>query len=431
MRRAGVLALVLIFGALCSVARAQPELQTITAYRSARPPSTRSCLKRFRIRCYRPAQLRRAYGLPSLLGHGIDGSGRTIVVIDSFGSPTLRRDLRAFDAAFGLPDPPSLRIYSPVGSVPRFSRRHPDMVGWAVETTLDVEWSHVFAPGASIVVLETPVDETEGDRGMPQMMNALRWALARHIGDLFSMSFGATEQTFKRQATIVKLRSALTAATSAGVGLVTATGDTGTAQQELDDRDFYPFPTTAWPASDPLVLAVGGTKLKLDAAGNRLARDVVWHDRRGASGGGLSTVFGRPSYQDPFAAVVGRHRGVPDISMSAALSAAEDVHVSFLGRAGWIPVGGTSVAAVEMAGLVADADQLAGHPIADLPAKVYATTSGIIDITKGNNGFGPFVNRDGRRYSVRGFRAMPGYDLASGLGTVDAASFVPALAQIG
>jgi hypothetical protein len=125
---------------------------------------------------------------------------------------------------------------------------------------------------------------------------------------------------------------------------------------------------------------------------------------------------------------------VPDLSMGAAIAAAEDVYVSFRSRTRSpeiAVVGGTSIATVELAGLVADADQLAGHPIADLPAKVYGLTNGIVDITKGNNSFGPFVDRRGRRRSVRGFSARPGYDLASGLGTVDAAEFVPALAAAG
>jgi subtilase family serine protease len=98
-------------------------------------------------------------------------------------------------------------------------------------------------------------------------------------------------------------------------------------------------------------------------------------------------------------------------------------------------LGGTSIATVELAGVIADADQLAGHPIADLPAKVYALSAagpnGIVDVTRGNNTFGPIRDRHGRRIHVRGFSAAPGYDLASGLGTIDAAAFVPALARSG
>jgi subtilase family serine protease len=110
------------------------------------------------------------------------------------------------------------------------------------------------------------------------------------------------------------------------------------------------------------------------------------------------------------------------------------VYYSFLRRPRWEVVGGTSASTVEMAGLIADADQLAGHSIGDLPAKVYAAAagpvSGIVDVTAGNNSFGPVPSRGGL-LTVPGFSAGAGYDLATGLGTVDAGQFVPALARIG
>ncbi len=74
-----------------------------------------------------------------------------------FGSPTIGHDLQVFDQAFGLPDPPSLTIIQPAGPVPAFDPTNSDMVGWAVETTLDVEWAHAIAPGAAILLVETPV----------------------------------------------------------------------------------------------------------------------------------------------------------------------------------------------------------------------------------------------------------------------------------
>jgi subtilase family serine protease len=426
-------ALVLALGA--GPAAAWPQSRIVANFRGMRVPDTNTCLRQQHFRCYRPAQLRAAYDLQPLLARGIDGRGTTIVILDSFGSPTIRADLRGFDLAFGLPAPPSFRVYRPVGAIPRFRASKPDMVGWAAETTLDVEWSHAFAPGANIVLLETPVDETWGIHGMPQMMGAARWALNHHIGDLLSMSFGATEQTFSHKSTILRLRGVLVDATRRGVGLISATGDTGATEPGRVITEELPFRASSWPATDPLVLAAGGTKLTLGERGNRLVPDVVWHDPNadGGGGGGRSIVFARPPFQDPFQPIVGPKRGVPDISMSAAVSAGEDIYVSFLSRRhpGWTVIGGTSIATVELAGLVADADQVAGHPIADLPAKAYGLTNGIVDVTKGNNSFGPFFDRHRHRRFVRGFSARPGYDLASGLGTVDAATFVPALAAAG
>ena len=70
------------------------------------------------------------------------------------------------------------------------------MVGWAEETTLDVEYAHAIAPGAKIVLVETPVAETEGTTGLPEMMNAEKSLIDHGIGDVITQSFGATENTF-------------------------------------------------------------------------------------------------------------------------------------------------------------------------------------------------------------------------------------------
>ena len=99
--------------------------------------------------CYSPQEIQHAYGVDSLLGVGDTGAGQTIVIIDSYGSPTLASDLAAFDAGYGLPDPPSLTVLHPIGASPAFDPTNSDMVGWAFETTLDVEWAHAMAPGRS------------------------------------------------------------------------------------------------------------------------------------------------------------------------------------------------------------------------------------------------------------------------------------------
>ena len=130
--------------------------------------------------CYSPQEIRHAYGVDSLLGAGDDGDGQSIVIIDSFGSPTLANDLAAFDAGYGLPAPPSLTVLHPLGTVP-FDPSNGDMVGWAAETTLDVEWAHAMAPNARIVVLASPVSETEGVQGMPEFAALIKYALDNHI----------------------------------------------------------------------------------------------------------------------------------------------------------------------------------------------------------------------------------------------------------
>src|SRR5579885_1130482 len=133
------------------------------------PPTDKQCRKSLGIPCYNPFELRRAYNVDGLLSMGDDGSGQTIIIVDSFGSPTIQRDLHAFDQAFGIPDPPSFKIYTPLGTKP-FDPNNGNMIGWAAETTLDVEWAHAMAPGANIALMTSPVNETQGVQGMPQFL---------------------------------------------------------------------------------------------------------------------------------------------------------------------------------------------------------------------------------------------------------------------
>ena len=109
-----------------------------------------------------------------------------------------------------------------------------------------------------------------------------------------------------------------------------------------------------------------------------------------AGGGGKSVLFGRPSYQNGVRNVVGNHRGVPDISMSAACNGSVDIYGSFGGApAGWYPTCGTSEATPLFAGIVALADQVAGHSLGLINPALYRLAAehapGIVDVTSGNN----------------------------------------------
>ncbi len=415
------------------VAAAPLHTNVINARGLSFPPTTSYCLTNFGIHCYSPAQFEKAYDLSPLHSHGIDGRGETIAVVDSFGSPTIANDLHVFDQTFGLPDPPSLKIIAPAGPIPAFDATNSDMVGWAEETTLDVEWSHVFAPGANILLVETPVSETEGVTGFPEIVKAENYVINHNMADVISQSFGATENTFPSKASILNLRSAFFNAYAHGVTVLGSSGDEGATDFQSNLSDLYTFRVNSWPSSDPLVTSIGGTQLTLDDAGNRLAPDVVWNDGFGAGGGGLSSVFARPDFQDGVRKVVDGKRGTPDISMSAAVDGGVIVYYTFdPAHVGYHIFGGTSESSPEFAGIVAMADQLAHHRLGLLNNRLYdllhSPASGIVDVTMGNNTFGPFTNSDGNTYTVVGFNAGKGYDLASGVGTVDAARFVPALA---
>ena len=213
-------------------------------------------------------------------------------------------------------------------------------------------------------------------------------------------------------------------------------GDDGATNDEADGRTLYPFRVNSWPASDPLVTSVGGTQLSLDNAGNRLSPDVVWNDGFGASGGGVSAIFSRPLYQIGVTKVVGEARYPGHLDVRRRQWRRLGLHVL---RGHRNPRG-------QRSGLVhlrrhqrGHADTLrrrrarrpvAHHRLGLINPALYTLgalsragvpNTGIVDVTSGNNTFG----------GVTGYDATPGYDLASGWGTVDAAKFVPALARIG
>jgi subtilase family serine protease len=425
-----------------------PDVQHV-GRTSKQPPTTADCEAAFGVACYEPTQIQQAYNLPVLYDRGVTGKGATIVIVDSFGSPTIANDLATFDRQFGLPAPPSFKIIRPAGHVPAFNSSNTQMISWAGETSLDVEYAHAVAPGANILLVETPVAETEGVMGFPQIIKAEEYVIDHHLGNVISQSFSATERTFPSKASLDALRGAYTDADRHHVTVLAASGDSGAADVGLNGQTYYTSPVVDWPASDPLVTGVGGTRLQVDASGNHVRPDTVWNDTYNtsvqqfingdstvsplATGGGKSIFFSRPSYQSSVLPVVGRSRGVPDISMSAACNGAVDVYQSFSGEpAGWYPTCGTSEATPLFAGVVALAVQVAHHSLGLINPALYQMSArhlpGLVDVTSGNNTVS--FTQNGRKYTVHGFSARRGYDLASGVGTVNAAEFVPELASL-
>jgi len=404
------------------------------------PPTTASCRAQSggTIACYDPAQLRVAYDLAPLYAKGIQGQHQTIVIVDSFGSPTITSDLRHFDAAFSLPAPPSFRIIHPRGPIPKYSPSGKDRLGWAGETSLDVEWAHAIAPRASILLVETPTDEVEGTSGFADIVASENYVVAHRLGTVISQSFGATEQTFSSRSQVTRLRSAFIAARRANITVLAGSGDLGATDFKSNAKAIYPYRVTSWPASDPLVTSVGGTKLDLNNHGTALAPPTAWNDtyRRSppypaATGGGHSVFFARPSYQATVKAVAGATRAVPDISMSASCSGLVDIYLDAAGSHGWQTICGTSEATPLFAAIVALADQTAGHGLGLLNPSLYALArlkgNGIVPVRSGNNSVA--FPSGGKVVTVKGFQATATYNLATGLGTIDAARFVPALVR--
>jgi len=440
-----------VLGLVLSVALVDGAAAAPTTAGTTVPPPPRTsgqCFQKLVMQCYSPQQVQRAYGLTRLYDRGYDGRGRTIVIVDPFGSPTIAHDLSVFDAGFGLPAPPHFRILTPQGPIPAFDPADPlyrQMVVKAGETTLDVEWAHAIAPGANIVLVETPAEELPSGGGFSQMMAAENHVINKGIGDVISQSFSLPEQNFGRRA-IDRLRSAYENAYRHHVSVLAATNDNGVTGPTAAGG-YYPHRVVQWPATDPLVTAVGGTALHLNAGGGRTYPDTAWNDTDNpwvtsllsnatpwpwASSGGVSAIFRRPRYQDDVRRLVGPRRGVPDISMSAAFSGGVAIYESFAkATAGWGPAGGTSEATPEFAGILAIADQYAHRRLGLVNPYLYALAArharGLVDVTQGNNSVA-FRLPTGGTYEIRGYQAQRGYDLVTGVGTFNAALLIPELA---
>jgi subtilase family serine protease len=393
-------------------------------------------------RCYQPSQIQQAYGYAGLLASGVDGRGKTIVIVDAFGSPTIASDLKDFDRDMDLPDPTF--TITPVGNFPPFDVNDPNQIGWGGETSLDVQWAHAMAPGAAIHLVEAASNQDA------DMLAATNYAIEHKLGDVISLSFGEAEPCV--DPAVLRRESALFAkATKAGMTIFSSTGDSGAAQPSCDGTGAVLSPS--WPASDPNVTGVGGTTLNAsDPDGNYLG-ETAWTEPLfgcnppavdfpfdiNCSGGGFSSLYARPSWQRPLVKAGGPHagRGVPDVAYDAGVNGGVLVHVGFLlalfgfdpDAPLYIDFGGTSAGSPQWAGLTADADQMAGHDLGSINDNLYKLAhephphgaAFFHDVTTGNN--------DVAEIGGAGYDAGPGWDAVTGLGTPNAATLLPALAK--
>ena len=383
---------------------------------------------------YTPQQMRAAYGVTPLYEKGFRGKGQTVIIIDSFGSPTLQDDLRIFDQQFDLPDV-NLQVLAPLGTVP-FDSGNAEMAGWQQETTLDVETVHAIAPDASIIVLTSPVDETEGVQGLPEFLKLEQYAVDRHLGSIISQSFGASEASLSDAAGQAEIAQWDTfyqqAVTQNHMTVFSASGDNGAADCLAVDTSqggcatYTTSASTGFPADSPWVVAVGGTTLT-DNGGS--FEEVAWSSNGGASGGGFSQFYSIPSYQAGLPASslseLNGRRGVPDVAASADPGAQLAIYVS----GHWTIIGGTSAATPLWAGVMAVANQVAGRPLGYINPALYkvasssAYPSAFRDVTSGDNTF------HGGGETVQGYEAGAGWDAVTGLGAPNAASLIPLLIQ--
>jgi subtilase family serine protease len=378
--------------------------------------------------CLSPQALRAAYGVDKLIQRGITGKGQTIVDIVSFGSPTLQADMDVFDRMFGLPAI-TVKVVAPLGTTP-INTCVQEMSSWAGETTLDVQIIHAIAPDANIVVLTSPVDETEGTIGLPEFLKLEQYAVEHQLGYIFSQSWSASEATLADsagQAEVKAFSDFYKTITGQGYTVLTASGDNGATDiggiTDPCKTSAQPIATTrtvGFPADVPWVTTVGGTTL--DTSGGSVA-EAAWD----GSGGGVSKFFAEPSAQQalPSAiqALLGGKRGLPDVAADADPATGMPFYIN----GHWDLAGGTSASTPLWAGIVALADQQAGHPLGDINPALYklgaASTAAndFRDITDGDN------NADAQGTPVPGFPAAAGWDPVTGWGAPLADKLVPDL----
>ena len=297
------------------------------------------------------------------------GFGQTVALVDAFNDPDAAGDLNEFSAQYGLPtectggaSPPSCFDFRQVnqtgGSSPPTTNS-----SWDLEISLDIEWAHALAPAANILLVEAT------DNYTPNLLVAEQYAADN--AEYVSNSWGSPEFAGEKSDDSYFTRP--------GVSYFAAAGDSGGAVE--------------WPSSSPDVISVGGTRLTFNAGGN-LVRETAWSD----GGGGCSRYETANAYQSTGNMNCAGRRATPDLALDADPGSGVSVYdsVPYQDHFGWFTIGGTSASTV----MVAAEAAVTG---ADVNAKyVYASPANIPyrDITVGSNGY----------------PALPGYDLATGLG---------------
>ena len=403
-------------------------------------PSPSTCVAQSGLACYTPQILHQAYSIPWTIDGQWAGTGEQVAIVDAYGSPTVAGDLATYSAEFGLPAA-DLHVYYPQGA-PTYNPQQNggNETGWAEETSLDVQTVHGLAPGARINLIVAPTNYGNA------LNLAEQYAVTNHLGAVMSMSFGSDEAAIAGGGNNLQLQQAeaiYQQAANTGMSVFASSGDGGAS-------DGYAVANALFPASDPLVTAVGGTDLFVSSKGKKnggtyaYQSETTWNDTDptlcpfgcqygpfGATGGAPSVLFPTPSYQ---AGVSGNSvRTTSDVAFNASVYTATMIYLGFLGGSnnGFYFFGGTSEGAPSWAAVTADLDQamtsVGRSPLGEvnptlygLATKVKTYSADFHDVTVGENN-DPYP-------TAPGFPAGTGYDLPNGLGTPVVSGLLSSLA---
>jgi kumamolisin len=369
-----------------------------------RAPQVRPALRALALpaapqRSFTPLELARLYNFPQ----EADGSGQRVALVQLDGAFS-EADFNAYMKALGFPSPPGVEIQA-INDAPIRSSAND------FEVMLDIEIAAAIAPAAAFTLYFSQPTY----RGFLDAVTAVVHDTDRRPGVL-SISWGMPEDrqvdgiiNDEGQDMRQEMDQAFRAAAALGITVVVASGDAGSSDGLGDGKPHVDFP-----ASSPHVLACGGTRL--DVRAGELQSEEAWNDGRGkATGGGVSTQFDRPDYQDgakvPLRSDGAAGRGVPDVCALADQRTGYSVRYQGADHV----VGGSSAAAPLWAGLIARLVQVLGEPQGMLHDKLYgqaAVQAALRDITSGNNGL---------------YTAGPGWDPCTGLGRPDGEALLSAL----
>jgi kumamolisin len=352
---------------------------------------------------FTPMEVAQAYNFPTeAAGQQLDGSGETVAIIE-LGGGYRTEELDRYFTDLGVPAPSTTAVNVDGGSNSPGSPADGEVM-------LDIEVVGAIVPAASIVVYFAP---NNGDQGF---IDAVSKAVhdSEHKPSVVSISWGGPEDHWTDQGR-TQMEQVLTEAAELGVTVTVAAGDGGSTDGVTEEEPLRQH--VDFPASAPHALACGGTSLVTD--GHAIAKEAVWNDEPGggATGGGVSVEFPRPTYQEQAHVEVDNHdtgkpgRGVPDVAGDADPRTGYRVLVD--GRTE--PVGGTSAVAPLWAALVTRINQAHGVSSGFLQPRLYAMSAGVFnDITAGDNGV---------------YEARKGWDACTGLGSPNGDALLKALEQ--
>ena len=329
---------------------------------------------------FTPTELASLYGFPTGTGQG------ECIAIIELGGGYRTADLQKYFSELNVASPRVSVVSVDHGR----NNATGDPNGPDGEVMLDIEVAGAIAPGANIVVYFAP----NTDAGFRDAVSMAAHD-ATNKPSVISISWGGPESSWTAQS-MTALDEAIQAAAAMGVTVCVASGDNGSDDGVGDGADHVDFP-----ASSPHSLGCGGTNLQ--ASGGSITSETVWND--GAGGGGVSSFFPLPSYQEGLNVTMTqggtqplRMRGVPDVCGDADPQTGYDVRVDGNDTI----IGGTSAVAPLWAGLIARINATKASPVGFINPALYSHPGALRDITQGNNG---------------SFAASPGWDACTGLGS--------------